>query len=208
MPDTSSVTGCSTCKRVFTSRKEMVQTHQEFAGSAPTHPASFTMALLARYKLRDLLLAEERRRCLFDQFLVAALKAAITSGDDHHVAVHVGQHLGPRRDGVVQIALDEALATAERGHRLPHGGVVQFGDLFQGACNLQAPATSSECSLMAIGRPFSLANSTTSSAPETGSEVPPPGVHQRAARCAEQIPCRPTSGSPKVAGRSRSDRHR
>ena len=30
----------------------------------------------------------------FDQFLVAALKAAITSGDDHHVAVHVGQHLG------------------------------------------------------------------------------------------------------------------
>ncbi len=85
---------------------------------------------------------QEGRRGLLDQLLVAALERAVTGGDDDHVAVGVGQALGLHVPGLVEVALDEALAAAERGHRLADRRVVQLGDLFEGAGDLQAaPAT-------------------------------------------------------------------
>ena len=46
MPVTSSVTGCSTCRRVFTSRNEIVPSWptRNSQVPAPTYPASFKIA--------------------------------------------------------------------------------------------------------------------------------------------------------------------
>ena len=99
---------------------------------------------------------------------MAALEGAVTGGDHDHVAVGVGQALGLDVPGLVEVALDEALAPAGRGDGLADGRVVQLGDLVEGAGDLQALAAA----LMATGRPCSSANATTSSAPETGSGAP------------------------------------
>ena len=50
-PVTSSLTGCSTCKRVFTSRNEIVPSRpiRNSHVPAPMYPASFMIALLERY---------------------------------------------------------------------------------------------------------------------------------------------------------------
>ena len=92
--------------------------------------------------MRDaLLVGEERRGRLLDQLLVAALQRAVPGADDDDVAVRVGQHLGLDVPGLVEEALDEALAAAERRHRLADGGVEQLGDLLRGAGDLEpAPA--------------------------------------------------------------------
>ena len=84
---------------------------------------------------------QERRRCLLDQFLVAALQRAVPGGDDDDVAVGVGQALGLHVPGPVEVALDEALAAAEGGDGLADGRVVQLRDLVDGAGDLEpAPA--------------------------------------------------------------------
>ena len=51
---------------------------------------------------------------LLDQLLVPALQRAVPGGDHHDVAVGVGQALGLDVPRAVQVALDEALAAAER----------------------------------------------------------------------------------------------
>ena len=75
---------------------------------------------------------------------MAALQRAVTGGDDDHVAVGVGQALGLHVAGLVEVALDEALAAAERGDGLADRGVVQLGDLFEGAGDLQAAPAAAE----------------------------------------------------------------
>ena len=56
----------------------------------------------------------------------------------------VGQHLGLDVAGVVEVALDEALAAAERGDGLADGGVEQLGDLLERARDLEAAAAAAE----------------------------------------------------------------
>ena len=70
---------------------------------------------------RPLLVGEERRGRLLDQLLVAALQRAVAGADDDHVAVLVGEHLRLDVARAVEVALDEALAPAERGDRLAGG---------------------------------------------------------------------------------------
>ncbi|CAM5350254.1 hypothetical protein STENM36S_07614 [Streptomyces tendae] len=56
----------------------------------------------------------------------------------------VGQALGLHVAGLVEVALDEALAPAEGRDGLADGGVVQLGDLFEGAGDLEAAAAAAE----------------------------------------------------------------
>ena len=143
MPLVSSLTGCSTCRRVLTSRKEIEP-------SAPDEVLDGAGAVVAGLgadglgRLVDagpLVVGEERRGRLLDQLLVAPLQRAVARADDDDVAVGVGQHLGLDVAGLVQEALDEALAAAEGGDGLADGGVEQLGDLLDGAGDLQpAPA--------------------------------------------------------------------
>jgi hypothetical protein len=74
-----------------------------------------------------LLVGEERRGRLLDQLLVAPLQRAVRGADDDHGAVGVGEHLGLDVPGLVEEALDEALAAAEGRHGLADGGVEQLG---------------------------------------------------------------------------------
>ena len=78
-------------------------------------------------QLGVLLVGEEGGRGLLDELLVAALQRAVARGDDDDVAVLVGEALGLDVAGVVEEALDEALAAAEGGDRLAHGGLEQSG---------------------------------------------------------------------------------
>ena len=146
MPVTSSVTGCSTCRRVLTSRKEIVPSSadEELDGAGADVAGLLEDGLGGGVQLGVLLLGQERRRGLLDQLLVAALQRAVTGGDDDHVAVAVGQALGLHVARLVQVALDEALAAAEGGDGLAHRRVVQLRDLFQGAGDLQTAAAAAE----------------------------------------------------------------
>ena len=83
---------------------------------------------------------------LLDELLVAALQRAVAGGDDDDVAVLVGEALGLDVARVVEEALDEALAAAEGGDGLAHGGLEQLGDLLEGAGDLEAAAAA------AVGR--------------------------------------------------------
>ena len=56
----------------------------------------------------------------------------------------VCQALGLDMPGLVQVALHEALSAAEGGDGLADGGLVELGDLLQGARDLQASATATE----------------------------------------------------------------
>ena len=75
---------------------------------------------------------------------MAPLQRAVAGGDDDDVAVGVGQALGLDVAGLVQVALDEALAAAERGDRLAGGRVEQLGDLLDGARDLHPTAAPAE----------------------------------------------------------------
>ncbi|OMI33961.1 choline dehydrogenase [Streptomyces sparsogenes DSM 40356] len=91
-----------------------------------------------------LCVGEEGGGGFFDEFLVAALEGAVAGGDDDHVAVGIRQALGLDVAGLVEVALDEAFAAAEGGHGLADGGVVEFGDFFEGAGDFQAAAAAAE----------------------------------------------------------------
>lgn len=114
-----------------------------------TVPAA-DVARLAQDRLRGgvqlgvLLRGEERRWGLLDQLLVAALEGAVAGGDDHDIAVGVGQALRLDVPGLVEVALHEALAAPERGDGLADGRVVQLRDLFEGTGDLQAASAAAE----------------------------------------------------------------
>ena len=56
----------------------------------------------------------------------------------------VGEALGLDVARLVEVALDEALAATERGDGLADGGVVQLGDLLEGAGDLEAATAAAE----------------------------------------------------------------
>ena len=94
--------------------------------------------------LLALRVGQERRRGLLDQLLEAALQRAVAGACDDDVAVHVGDDLGFDVARLVQVALDEALAAAERGDGLAGGRVEQLGDLLDGAGHLHAAPAAAE----------------------------------------------------------------
>ena len=102
----------------------------------------------------------------------------------------VGEDLGLDVAGIVQVALDEAFATAEGGNGLSNGRVEEFRNLVEGAGDLEAPAAAPKAALIAMGRPWVLANSTISSASATGSGVPSTCGRPLVGRYAAQRPCR------------------
>ena len=121
-----------------------VRADEELAG-AGADVAGLAQDRLGRpEQLGVLLVGEERRRGLLDELLVAALQRAVAGGDDDDVAVLVGEALGLDVARVVEVALDEALAAAERRDGLAHGGLEQLGDLLEGAGDLQAAAAAAE----------------------------------------------------------------
>ena len=98
-------------------------------------------------RLVDLLalrVGEERRRRLLDQLLEAALQRAVAGARDDDVAVLVGDHLGLDVARLVQVALDEALAAAERRDGLAGGRLEQLGDLLDAARHLHAAPAAAE----------------------------------------------------------------
>ena len=75
---------------------------------------------------------------------MAPLQRAVPGGDDHDGAVRVGQALGLHVPRPVEVALDEALAAAERGDRLADRRLVQLRDLLERAGDLEAAAAAAE----------------------------------------------------------------
>ncbi len=122
-------------------RDGAVRADEELAG-ARADVAGLAQDRLGRpVQLGVLLRAEEGRRGLLDELLVAALQRAVAGGDDDHVAVRVGQALRLDVAGLVEVPLDEALAAAEGGDRLADRRLEQLGDLLGAAGHLQpAPA--------------------------------------------------------------------
>ena len=125
-------------------RDRAVGRDEELAG-AGADVAGLAQDRLGRaVELGVLLVGEERRRGLLDELLVAALQRAVAGRDDDDVAVRVGQALRLDVPRLVEVALDEALAAAERADRLADGGVEQLGDLLDGARDLQAATAAAE----------------------------------------------------------------
>ena len=112
---------------------------------ARTVVAGFLADALGR--LVDLLalrVGQERRGGLLDELLEAALQGAVAGTGDDDVAVRVGDDLSLDVARLVQVALDEALATAEGRDGLTGGRVEQLGDLLEGAGDLHAAAATAE----------------------------------------------------------------
>ncbi len=98
-------------------------------------------------RLVDLLalrVGQERRGRLLHQLLVAALQRAVPGARDHDVAVLVGDHLRLDVARLVQVALHEALAAAERRGGLTRRRLEQLGDLLDAAGHLHAAPAAAE----------------------------------------------------------------
>ncbi len=91
-----------------------------------------------------LCVGQERRGRLFDELLEAALQRAVTGAGHDDVAVLVGDHLRFDVARLVQVALDEAFAAAERRDRLAGRRLEQLGDLLDGAGHLHAASAAAE----------------------------------------------------------------
>ena len=102
---------------------------EELAGAGADVPRLAQDRLGRLVEPGDLVVGEERRGRLLDQLLVAALERAVAGGDDHDVAVLVGQALGLDVARLVEVLLDEALAAAERRDGLADRRLVELGDL-------------------------------------------------------------------------------
>ena len=157
----------------------------------------------------DLLVGQERRGRLLDELLVAALQRAVAGGDDDDVAVLVGQALGLDVARLVEVLLDEALAAAEGGDRLPDRRVVELGDLVQVARHLQAAAATAEGGLDRDRQavlPGELDDLVGAARP--GRPCRPPAARRPSGRCGGPAPCRRAARWQPAAGRSRSARRR
>ena len=131
---------------------------------------------------------------------------------DHHVAVGVGQALGLHVPRPVQVALDEALAPAECGHRFPYRRLEQVRDLVQRPGHLEPAAAAAERGLDRDGQAVLLGerddflrarHRVGRARRERGSRPP--------ARCAGPGPCRPSAsmasgGGPIQVSPAASDR--
>ncbi len=139
-PVTSSVTGCSTCSRVFISRKKKVSPSAGTISSMVPTPAVAAGAGGADRRVqhrvphrvphrRTPLCAvpvcttggEERCGRLLHHLLVPALQAALAFAEVQHGSVRVSQHLHLDVPWSLQVALDQQRAVPERGDRLAAG---------------------------------------------------------------------------------------
>lgn len=66
--------------------------------------------------------------CLLHQLLVPTLQGAVARAHDDYRSMAVCEHLGFHVARLVEVALHEALASAERGDRFAGGSVERFGD--------------------------------------------------------------------------------
>src|SRR6185503_14506270 len=137
-------------------RDHPVQADEELDRTGADVPGRRTDVPRRGVDLRALLVGEERRRRLLDQLLVPALQRAVPGADDRDRAVLVGHHLRLDVPRLVQVALDEALAPAERRLRLAHRGREQLRDLLRRAGHLQPAPAAAERGLDRDGQPVLL----------------------------------------------------
>ena len=126
--------------RVHLQERHRVALHQVL------HCAGAVVVRLAADRFRGLVdrgalfVGEERRRGLLDQLLEPALQRAVAGAGDDDIAVLVGDHLRLDVAGLVEVLLDEALATPERRDRLAGRGIEQVWDLLDAMRDLHAAA--------------------------------------------------------------------
>ena len=125
-------------------RDRAVDADEELAGAGAVVAGLLDDRLRRAVELLELVLREVRRRRLLDQLLVPSLQRAVAGRHDDDVAVLVGEHLGLDVAWAVEVALDEALAAAERRDGLADRGVEQLGDLLDRARDLEAAAAAAE----------------------------------------------------------------
>ena len=123
MPVTSSLTGCSTCSRPFSSMKwkAAVGAEQELEGAGVLVADRPARTLGRRLHLLARLGVERRRRRLLDQLLVAPLDRALALAEREHAAVLVAEHLDLDVAGRHERLLEVERAVAERRLRLGAG---------------------------------------------------------------------------------------
>ncbi len=166
MPAVSSVTGCSTCSRVLTSRNEMVPSgaDQVLDRAGPVVAGLAADRLGRLVDLAALLVGEERRGRLLDQLLVPALQRAVAGADHDHVAVLVGEDLGL---DVARAGRGSARRSTRRGRtrRPPRGWPTRTapGSPRCVRATLSPRPPPPKAALIATGRPCSWANATISS---------------------------------------------
>ena len=130
-----------------------LRTDEELAGAGTDVPGAAQDLLGGPQELGVLLVGDERGRGLLDELLVAPLEGAVAGGDDDDVAVLVRQALRLDVAGVVQEALDEALAATEGRDGLAHRRLEQLGDLLEVTGDLQPSATAAVGGLDGDGQP-------------------------------------------------------
>ena len=141
MPVTISVTQCSTCTRVFISRKKYSP-----SWSRPSIVPARAVADRARRVGADLadplaqLGVDRRRGRLLDQLLVAALDRAVALEQVDHVAVGVGEHLHLDVARVGQVALDVDGRVGEELLALARGALEGLLELVLGLGDAEALA--------------------------------------------------------------------
>ena len=182
---------------------------QELAG------AGADVARLAQDRLgrlvepAHLVVGEERRRRLLDELLVAALEGAVARGDDHDVAVLVGQALGLDVPRLVQVPLDEALAPAERCDGLADRRVEELGDLLLLPRHLEAAAAAAEGRLDGDRQAVLLGEGDRPRRRRRrGHGCRRPAARRPSPRCGGPGPCRRGSRWPTAVARSRPGRRR
>ena len=150
-----SVTGCSTCSRVLTSRKKkppLVEHELDGAG------ADVADRLAGRdgggAQLGAQRVVDRRRRRLLDDLLVAALDRAFALEQVHDLAVRVAEDLHLDMARRVDEALEEDGAVAERGRRLPPGARDRLGEVV-GRVTIRMPRPPPpNAALTRIGKPI------------------------------------------------------
>lgn len=125
-------------------RDGAVGSDQEFAGSRTDVTDLFENVLRCRIEQLALLVREERRWRLFNEFLVTTLQRAVTGRHDYNVALVVGQTLGLDVTRFVEVLLDETLTATESGDCLACRGLKLFGDFLARARNLETATTATE----------------------------------------------------------------
>ena len=130
-PVTASVTQCSTCTRVFISRKKYSPSWT--AGPRSCRPSGSRRRLRGvdgdLADLRAQLVVDQRRRRLLDQLLVAALDRAVALAQVDDVAVLVGQHLDLDVARVGQVALEVDRRVGEELLALARGALERVLEL-------------------------------------------------------------------------------
>ena len=203
-PGTSSVTGCSTWRRVFISRKKnrsAVGVVEELdRARAAVADAARPGCSAASHMAAAVAAGQARGRGLLDDLLVAALHRAVAGAEGEPGAARVGDHLHLDVAPGLDVRLDEDGAVAEGDSpprpRPPRSRPCRSG---RGSRTTRMP------------RPPPPADAFTSSgrSASVGCSRRRQDRHARPARRSPwRGPCRPSPRSPRAAGRPRSARRR